>query len=180
MSRILRLFIGICVLRANPQDLPVARGLMLLTICSYGVFSFFLASLDPGMAESVVFESATSKAMFSAIVDTFLLVGFAWAALWIRDFPARRIQTITALSGTGTLFQMVALPVNQLLIQMGDEAGLLGDVILLLLMALILWSIVVIGHIMRHALSVSFATGAGAALLYAILSIKVSLFIAAN
>lgn len=158
----------------------MSRNLQVLVLCLYALLSFFLASLDPRLAESAVFQTLAGKALFAAVMDTLMLMGFAWAALWIKDLPERRVQTMTALAGTGVFFQSVALPINYLLIQFGEEVGFLSSAIVLLLLGIVIWSIVVIGHIMRHALDVSFPTGAGAALLYTILSIKVSIFIAAN
>jgi hypothetical protein len=85
---------------------------------------------------------------------------------------ARLIQTLTALSGTGTLLGLIALPVMQLL-SSGQEAGqpfLLAGMLWLLLFG---WNLLVMAHIMRHALSVNFPVAIGIAMLYTLVAMQI-------
>lgn len=169
MLILIRLFIDICLLRSNPQDFPPSRILEALCIFTYACIA---------VAMAITLEMTTGRALLLALVDTAILVGLGFAVLWIADLPARRCQTIIALTGSGTVFSLAAWPLYILQSQLPADAGLSGDLVNLALIVLGVWSLVVIAHILRHALSASLAVAAGIAMLYAILSIKVTLFIA--
>ncbi|NOX92368.1 MAG: hypothetical protein GXP18_07960 [Gammaproteobacteria bacterium] len=147
-------------LRAAPQDLPHSRFLMLLCISSYLLMGLVIASLD----------QTFGLALLSAGVDTVLLVGLAWLALWVRGYQNRIIQTVTAFAATGTLFELTGWPLVAYLHQVStDDPSSLS----ILLLALIIWNISVIGHILRHAVDVPMWIGTGIALLYIYTSIRV-------
>ena len=160
MPTLLLLFINLCRLRAAPQDIPFSRFLMLLCTGCYGLVGFAVSLLDqnPGLS------------MVSAIVDVALIAGLAYLGLWIRDRGRRAVQTISALTGTGTLFNLIGWPLIAALQQAGDGAS---GFLYLLLLALIIWNIVVIGHILRHALDIPMWVGTGVALMYVYTSIRV-------
>jgi len=171
MSTIIRLFLRIALLRANPQDIPHAPVLAVLAVLAYGVMSLLISGAQP---------IPIGKAVFSAIVDTILLVGLGWAVLWIKDLPQRRVQTIAALAGTGAIVETLVWPLQIYLVHLGSTPSATGDFASLIVLLVVMWQIVIIGHIMRHALDISFPFGAGIAVLYAIFSIKVAFFIVAN
>ncbi len=171
MIIILRIFLRIAVLRANPQDIPHFRWLAILAVLSYGLMSLTISLAQP---------IPVDKAVFSAVMDTGILMGLAWAVLWIKNLPQRRVQTIAALAGTGTLFEILTWPLQVFLVQLGDATTVLGSLAALAVLMIAAWQIVTIGHILRHALDISFPIGAGIAVLYAIFSIKVAFFIAAT
>jgi len=85
---------------------------------------------------------------------------------------ARLTQTLTALAGTGTLLGLCALPVIQLLSsgQATGQPSLLASMLWLLLFG---WNLVVVAHIMRHALSVNFPVATGIAMLYTLVAIQI-------
>lgn len=171
MLVLLNLFFNICRLRANPQDIPSSTFLMVLALLSYGLFSLLIS----------IIEIPIGNAILSSSVDTLLLMGLAIVSLWIRNLPERKTQTITALAGTGTLLQLVAWPI---LFWLSQDNDTLSEFSLLrwILLILVFWNVVVIAHILRHALSVTYTIGAGIALLYVYLSIRIAdiLFIAAS
>lgn len=174
MLRTLKLFIDLCLLRANPQDLPHSLSLALLTLLTYTTLSYVLAlsSTTPGTAVA------------AALVDVGMLVALAYGSLWTLDLKNRLTKLITALAGSGAVWQLVALPVMGLL---GDATGKISENMLagfsyVLLLILIAWAIFIIGHILRHALNMKFSFALGIALLYVYTSMRVgsALFVAAQ
>jgi len=160
MNALIILTFNIMRLRAAPQDLPHSRFLMLLCIGAYLLMGLVIAALD----------QTFGLALLSAGVDTLLLVGLAWLALWIRGYQSRMTQTVTAFAATGTLFEFIGWPLVAYLQQTSaDDPSSLS----LLLLVLIIWNISVIGHILRHAVDVSIWVGTGIALLYIYTSIRV-------
>lgn len=160
MRALLMVFVDLCRLRAAPQDLPYSRFLMLLCIGSYALVGLGVASLDQN----------TALALLSTAVDTSLLLALAWLGLWVRDYRTRTLQTITALTGTGTLFGLLGWPLIAWLQQIGENTP---SSLALLLLALIIWNMAVIGNILRHALDLPLWLGTGVALLYVYTSLRV-------
>jgi len=62
------------------------------------------------------------------------------------------MQTCTALAGTGTLFNLMALPLFDWFASKQTGQALY----LLLFVALLIWSLSVMAHIFKHALAISF------------------------
>lgn len=160
MKALLTLLINIMRLKAAPQNLPCSRFLMLFCIGSYLLMGLVISLLDQSFG----------LALLSAGVDTVLLIGLAYLALWVRGYQGRAIQTIIAFTSTGTLFELMGWPLVAYLQQTSaDNPSNLS----LLLLVLIVWNITVIGHILRHAVDVSIWIGTGIALLYIYTSIRV-------
>ncbi len=160
MTTLLLLFIDLCRLRRGPQDVPASRFLMMLTAGGYFVI---------GLAVSLL-EQPPGLAILSAAVDTLMLAALAWLSLWIIGKTARFTQTYTALAGTGILFGLMGWPLVAFL--QGLPQGQ-GSSLSLLLLGLVIWNIVVIGHILRHALGLMMWAASGLALFYVYLSIRV-------
>jgi hypothetical protein len=162
MSRLIRLWFDICLLRAGPQDLPYSRELLGLAMGGYTLASLLLSlpEYPPLVAAQL------------ALVDAALLVVFAATALILGRKFARLNQTLMALSGTGMLLGLFALPVIQLLPpdQPGGEPSPLAG---LLWLAMFGWNLVVVAHIMRHALSAGFLVAIGIAALYTLLAMQI-------
>ena len=162
MWRLILSWFYICLLRAGPQDIPASRELLGLAMASYTLVSFLLSL--PAYPLAVAGQLA--------LLDAVLLIVFASTALYLRGKMARLTQTLTALSGTGTLLGLFALPVIQLL-SSGLEAGqpvLLAGMLWLLLFG---WSLIVVAHIMRHALSVNLPVAIVIAMLYTLVAMQV-------
>jgi hypothetical protein len=162
MLRLILVWFDICLLRAGPQDLPASRELLGLSIASYALASFLLSL--PG------YPLVTAGQL--ALMDASLVVVFAATALYVTGKMARLMQTLTALSGTGTLLGLMALPVIQLLAS-GQEAGQPAVLAGLLWLVLFGWNLLVVAHIMRHALSVNFPVATGIAILYTLVALQI-------
>jgi hypothetical protein len=162
MSRLITIWIDLCLLRAGPQDLPHSRVLLWLTLAAYILVSFLMSV--PGYPAGVAVQMA--------LVDLALLLVFATSLLYLTAKTARLNQTLTALAGTGTLLGLIALPLVQLLFK-GQESGqlsLLASVFWLLLFG---WSLLVVAHIMRHALAVSLPVALGVSILYTLVAMQI-------
>lgn len=130
----------------------------MLCLSAYGLSSFLLTlSTQP-----------LQIALLSGLIDATLLVLISYVFLSLWRFPERSLQTSIALSGTGTIFNVGAIPVFYLLGYIGNDAPL-ALLLFLFVISLVVWNIGVMAHIMRHALSSSFALGVLVALIYVLL-----------
>ncbi|MEK6749567.1 MAG: hypothetical protein AABY83_10220 [Pseudomonadota bacterium] len=119
---------------------------------------------------NTIFQSWGVAAVVSAL-DTGLLIGITYAALWVREFLPRATQATTALAASGALLGLVALPI---FITFRDATGILQGVDGLLFLGMLTWQIIVVAHILRHALSVAFIAALGVSLVYAIVVYKIT------
>jgi hypothetical protein len=102
-----------------------------------------------------------------ALLELAMLTVFVVLLLYLLGKPARIRQTLSALTGAGTL---LGLPALLLVIAAPEqEASPLSMAWLMLLV----WNLLVTAHIMRHALSSSLAIGLAVALLYILVSTQV-------
>lgn len=159
MGKLIGRFIDICLLRAGPQDLPASGMLLVPALLAY------IASGVIMLLPSTGFGSAAAQ----ALADAFLLGGLLRLALRWRGFSNRFDQTLTALAGAGAFQGMIAWPLVASMYHTGAQ-GLAAPLQSLLLLALFVWTLVVIGHILRHALSTSYAAGFLSGMVYVALS----------
>jgi len=162
MLRLITIWLDICLLRAGPQDLPVSRALLWLSLVAYTLVSFLLSL--PGYSSAVALRIAG--------VDLALLVTFVAAPLYLLDKAARIGQTLAALAGTGAVLGLFALPVVRILLN-GQDAGEVPPFFALAWLILFGWSLLVVAHVMRHALSVAFVAGLGISILYTLVAMQV-------
>jgi len=162
MSRLFLVWFDICLLRAGPQDLPFSRELLALAMAGYTLVSFLLSvpAYPPLVAGQL------------AMVDSALLIVFAATTLFLSGKSARLTQTLIALSGTGMLLGLLALPVIQLLAP-DQPAGQPSPLAGLLWLILFGWNLVVVAHILRHALSAGLPVALGIAMLYTLVAIQI-------
>jgi hypothetical protein len=157
--RLLQLFIDICLLRAKPQDLPVSSFLFGLTIV------VALVTAIPGL---VLTMKSISTALAAAAMNTVLVLIFLRGGLYFMKMEPRFLQTATALFGSGAMLDLLAIPVYLMLVpEPGTNvASLLGSLFFLLLLV---WSLIVAGHILRHSLEIKLGGGVAIAVLYYVL-----------
>lgn len=141
--------LGLCLLRAAPQDLPHSPGLLAALVVA-GVVLAGCAGLllgDPA--------GALAQAMLAAGV----VLGLCWAALALRRLRNRYVQTATALFACDVAFTCVQIPLLLLASPPpATPAELTGTQVMVgwLVFALFAWQLGVNAHIMRHALDASF------------------------
>jgi hypothetical protein len=104
-------------------------------------------------------------------LEVAMMLGVLHLALRFTGHPGRFQQTATALLGTGALIGLIAVAPLAMNATGSEEtdAATLGAVLLL---ALMVWSIVVTGHILRHAFAITLGQGAAVAVGFELLAIS--------
>jgi len=169
MKKVIDVFWKICLFKLAPQDLPASSYLLLVATLAYGLAGILvgLMSLSPG------------QAFIYGVLDIALVGSMTQLLLWIKEMGPRFQQAFTALMGTGAIMGFLALPLVFLQIQAGDQPALLPSVMLL---GLVMWSLGIVGHILRHTISAPFFVGVLLAVMYMYVSMSImrSLFSVAS
>ena len=135
------IYVRIALLRAGPQDLPVSRQLLPVTAVACILLSLALGTLLPSEADS---------GLFLVLFDSLLTLGWYWLVLRVARHPERFAQTTAAVFG----FQLVMAPLFALvswlfLRNMNDTTWQVP--VSLLMLAVALWTLTVVGRILRAA-----------------------------
>ncbi|MDH5612667.1 MAG: hypothetical protein OEY66_09465 [Gammaproteobacteria bacterium] len=130
------------LLKAAPQDLPYSAVLLMRIIFLY-VFSGIV--VVSGVVEPPL---AVGRMLLNLVIILF----FSYVLLSALNLQARYMQTVTALIGTGIMFNLLAWPVLSYG-NMEQVSGLSMQVLSLIVLLLISWEILVTAHIFRHALN---------------------------
>lgn len=157
MLNIFKLYVDICLLRAGPQDLPATQSVLTLSLLAYTATSIALTVTTQSFGSAVVY----------GLADTLTLAALTYTLLIVRRLPQRLTQTLSALAGTGVVIGLFALPL--VLVQNAPP---------LLLLLITVWSLTVIGHILRHALNVSLPMGILASMGYLLASLALASLLA--
>ena len=164
MKALLLAFFDICRLRKAPQDIPASPQLLALSLTAYALLSCLLQ----GLSEPV------DLAVSSALLEIAVLMLFVQCLLLLKGRPARWMQTMTALAGAGIILSLIALPLY-LFAGVGSAAAPGLNLGLTLLLMLAGWGVVVMGHVLRHALETHPALAFMLALVYLILLVYLTL-----
>ena len=158
MSALFELFLDICLFRKGPQDVPASMALLKACLLAYGLSGLLVLMIGTSLP----------VALLQILLDLVLLGGLLYLALILRRHPKRFEQTLSALTGTGTLMGLLALPLMSWIAHQGADGG--GELPSALMLALMVWSIAIMAHILRHAFNTSIWAGALYALGYTFLS----------
>ena len=165
MKALLLAFFDICRLRRAPQDIPASPHLLALSVTAYALLSCLLQ----GLSEPV------DLAVSSALLEIAVLMLFVQCLLLLKGRPARWMQTMTALAGAGIILSLIALPLS-LFAGVGSGAALVEyNLAITLLLMLAGWGVVVMGHVLRHALETHAALAFMLALVYLFLLVYLTL-----
>lgn len=149
MKALFDLFFDICLMRRGPQDLPSSTSLLRVAGVVYALVALVLASIGGDMG----------RAAMQVAIDLAVTIVFVQLVLRIRDRGGRFVQTLTALFGTSALLTAFGLPLLFWLRNYVDDEGMVmagGDLPSFLWFLLFMWSLLVVGHILRHALDIRF------------------------
>ncbi len=156
------MFVDICRLRIGPQDLPTSTTLLVVSLLAYLALAIVLSLL----------QMPVIKSLLAAGLDTLLFAALSYFLLWARLLANRWVQTCTALAGSGVVLQLIALPFMIWQTRLGPENSM-AIVPTAFMMALLFWNLVVVGHILRHALSTTMGAGAVLATVYMFISMSI-------
>lgn len=153
-------FWEICLLRKGPEDAPYSPPLLLLLlILGYAVdnlrVNLLLAEVPPGQLVGIL------------LLHTLLMLSITIGLLALFGYRARIVQTLTALTGTGIILSLLMLPLDYIT-RLSPQNFTMAS---LIIMAMQIWSLVIVGHILSHALSVHRLTGVIIAIGYLILGL---------
>lgn len=155
MQALIQFFFELCLLRKAPQDLPASSALLGLTAGADLLMGMVLAAtvgLSPGLG------------LLQSLVDVVLMLALLYGAMRLLGRLPRFQQTATALLGSGALLGFIAVVPLGMLPQGGEQQASGGAVLLFL--ALIAWSVLVAGHILRHTFDLRLGQGVGIAVVY--------------
>jgi hypothetical protein len=156
------MFWDICAVKAAPQDLPASSFLLSLALLAYLVTGAVVAA----------FQWPLSQAILAAFLDTVFLTVLSRVLLWARMLSGRFVQTLTALAGSGAVMTVIALPLVMWQSFVGVTDANAPTLPSWLLMIWMIWNVVVVGHILRHALSTVLPLGIGLAAVYAYITFQ--------
>ena len=162
MGALIHPFVQICLLRMRPQDLPSSSMLLALVLLAHTAMGAIVAAVDLRFGQALV----------AGVIDTALLSGLTVALLMLQKLPERTVQTLTALAGAGTVLGFLAYPVS-LWLRDAHAADQPSPALTALLLAMLGWSLVVSGHILRHALSAPYYLGLLVSVAFYWISIRV-------
>jgi hypothetical protein len=164
MLALVSVFWDIVLLRRGPRDLPASGSLLVGVAAVYLATSVATARIGFG----------PSLAIVRGLLDIGILVGAFSMLLALRRRGHRLLQTLTALLGAG----LVLAPPNMALVLAARAHPTQDGALLLLhftLVLLLVWEVIVTGHIVREALDVPLFTGIAVATSYAALTIFIFL-----
>ena len=156
MFELMKAFAGIALRRIGPEDLPKSTFLLGVTVALYATLQVPAAILVFG---------ARPDALRTVVLDIALLSVALWMLLYLTGFRARYQQTLTAILGTSALLSLISLPFNLWRNALGDNAAA-ATAPSAFILAIVLWSFIVDGHILSRALSRAFFLGVMIAITY--------------
>lgn len=141
-------FWGVCTFRLAPQDIPRSGALLAAAVAANAMLSAAIYGRELDASSSLVM----------AAIETTVIIGLTIAVLQAFARPGRAVQTLTALMGAGAVIGAIVL-VLLILDPTLPRALRIG---------VFAWNLLVVAHVLRHALDVHFIVGAFVAVGYAI------------
>ena len=157
---IIKAFFDMCLLRRQPQDIPASRELLVFTVGIYLLITFLVVELDQMVTDTIL----------AGLIDTGFLLAFVYLLLFLCRKASRWTQTVTALAGTGIIFSVLVIPI---IIGTFDSDPMtpVQQIFYLFQYIILIWYVVVLAHIFRHAISSSFVTGMFISIIYVLSSL---------
>lgn len=160
MTALLKSYMHLCLLSKGPQSIPYSIILLRIVLILY--FITGVLSLLP--------SSSLAQSAVMMCVDIFILMVFCWGCLQLFRKHSRFNQMMTAILGTGSLFQILAWPLMAYFEIAKAKQVIVPELGFLLLM-LISWNLAVYAHIFRESLGIRLYAAFFITLAYAIISI---------
>jgi len=156
-------FIDICLFKAGPSDLPASQSLLKITLLVYLLLAIVINQID----------SEWNISLFISLADILFLMVIVAILLKFRGYQSRYIQTLTALAGTGSCIALIGVPIIWWFYQIEAEQQA-TSIAMLLMVALMFWSLMVMAHIFRQSLEIKAGTAAMLTITYTVVALLVT------
>ncbi len=166
MNAIVRTCWDICLLRKGPQVFPRSWHLFAVMLAVYIVVDAVLFFAQGIHGYQVIYET---------LADCILQVAFLVVLMWLAQKLERFNQTAIALFGTGAIIMMPAIPIS--LIATQNNLASMQMAATLMIFGILAWSILVMGHVLRHALDTHLVIGILIASTYIVINIVLFYFL---
>ena len=160
MKAIVRTCWQICLLRQGPQVFPRSWTLFVILLLVYMATDVILFVVQ-GLRSLVLLPEL--------LLDTALLLAFYALVLAIWQKLERFNQALSALLGSGSIIMLVAVPFTLLATLLPASTG--AQAVGVLLWVILAWNVLVMGHILRHALNTWLTLGIIIAGTYVVLNL---------
>lgn len=161
MRVLIQFFVELCLLRRLPQELPpseVLLGLVLIVDLGVGTLVGITAGVD------------WLTSLLQSLAEMVLMLAALYVALSLLGRRGRLLQSATALLGSRAVLGIAAIP-PLLLNPVGGQTGVAAAIGAFMLLGLLVWGILVTGHILRHTFSITLGQGAAIAVAFQILAV---------
>nr|WP_242482316.1 hypothetical protein [Thiocystis violacea] len=156
-------FIELCALRRPPQDLPASDVLLAIVL---------IADVIVGVLVGIAAGLPWLTSLMQGLAEVLIMLTALYAALTQLRARPRFTQSATALLGSGALLGLVAIiPLSMK--PTGSAETDLAALGAFLLLALVIWGIVVTGHILRHTFGLTLGQGAAIAVAFEIVTVTI-------
>ena len=143
--RTLRTLINICLLKANPQDLPTSQRLLIGCVAFTTVVS--------AITDSIALKNINTSLL---VVAQVVLIAVSWRLLLrFTNRMDRWLQSASAIYGTSGVIGLAALPAfinSSSLSQSSDQAPVFVG---LAILAIVIWDIAITARIIRETIEVT-------------------------
>jgi hypothetical protein len=154
-------FVELCLLRRPPQDLPASELLLAIVL---------LADLVVGVLVGLSAGIGWLTGLIQGIAEILFMLTALYLGLVQLRLRARFTQAATALLGTGALLGLAAIiPLS--MSPTGSEPTELAALGAMLLLAIVVWGILVTGHILRHAFGLTLGQGTAIAVAFEVVTV---------
>jgi hypothetical protein len=152
MLALFKVFVDIVLWRKGPQDLPASALLLVLTLLAH-----FALNLSLGGAADVMLADVKNRPTAPLLARTLLDLAFSLLWIWLLLALFRRKdrywQSATAFLGAGIVLLPFVNVANLLVLRM-DESNPLAWPAVLAFLALLIWYVLVVAHILRSSLEI--------------------------
>ena len=149
MTRLLQIFLSICVLKKGPQDLPHSKSLLYLSVAFY--------------AAIIALDEVRNGIGWYALPMTLVSLMTVWAlytsVLRLASKEARQTQTLSATFGTSAILTLLTAPLRWPVIDAAKANAEPSQNALVLLLFIMVWSLLIDAHIIRNALDTTLGRG---------------------
>ena len=142
LAGLARIYFAIAIWRRGPQDLPAVGILLPLTVAAYVLLMAALGAALPVMPAGWRWQLA---------LDVLFMLAWYWVLLAIAGRRERYVQTAAALFGLQTVLAAPTMLLGWLMQRVGTDDSLRLPLQFAAL-ALSIWELVAVGHIVRSAI----------------------------